>query len=155
MNPAEVKEMIERHLGKVEEIEFEYKDGVDKDGKPIMKKDRFKMSALNPERLSELYELMSMLKGVDIDPTTIVDKITKDWLDRVTNLAMPCLKENYPDIEDSVLKELIMRHAIQFFNHMCEQNLKMGAGISSDIEKIKARIDARQTALARKAEAGI
>ena len=83
------------------------------------------MNSITVERLPELYELMKIMESSVSNPFSVLGKINSTWLNKLSDLAISCLKPNYSEINDNVLKELIQRNSMKFFAHMCEQNLKM------------------------------
>lgn len=152
MELEEIRKAIDRHLGQCEEIELEYETGTVTNEGPVIKKDKFKMNSIDVKDIPKLYDIMSIMKGADKDPTLIMDRITESWLNKLTSLALKCLKPHYQEIEDEVLEELIRRNFLVFFNHIVEQNTRMPGG--GDVEKIRSRMDAYKTAVAGREEEG-
>jgi len=123
----EIKKWIEKDLGQTTEMELE------RNGKII----KLKVNPLPVEKLPELYSLLKAFEGSTVENPKM--NITKEWLDTVGSLGLEILKPNYPDIEDSKLKELVLRNAVVFANEIITQNLAMA---QKPQIKIKERIDA-------------
>ena len=110
----EIKKMIERHLGKSTEIELKTSNG---------KADKFKISPIPTDRLPELFSLMKAFEGSTLDKPSI--NVTKEWQTNLANLGVEALKPNYPDIEESLLRELVLRNSIVFATELLTQNLSI------------------------------
>ena len=120
------KDLIRRHLGLSSEITLVNQDG---------DVDKFKLSPVNIEDLLDVYDIMNI-----INPTTMKQEITSEWLEKVTKLGLISLKPNYPDVEDNILKELVKRHALLFANEIW--NINLGGMKSKEVDKIKKIQDA-------------
>lgn len=121
----EIRKKIERHLGRSTEIELENEKG---------QKDKFKINPLPVGKLPELYKLSRPFQNPNQQP-----EITEEWLNIVGDLGVASLQPNYPDIEESILRELVLRNNMKFATELVMGNLKIGR---SDTEKIKARMNA-------------
>jgi len=124
----EMEEVIRRHLGRPSEIELENAAG---------QKDKFKISPLPVNQLPKLYETMKVLKGTDRDPMAFLENINEEFLNNIAELGLSVLKPNYPDVDDSILRELVLRNAILFAAELWSQNMGLTSRAMGDIEAIK------------------
>jgi hypothetical protein len=123
------KEMIQRHLGFPGEVSIMNRDG---------DTDKFVLSPLSVENIIDVYDIMNI-----INPVTMKQEITAEWLEKVSKLGLLSLKPNYPDMDDDTLKELVKRHALIFANEIW--NINLGNMRSRETEKIKKIQDAIAT----------
>ena len=127
---ATMETTIRRHLGQPSELELTTTDGT---------KTKFKLSPIPVEKIPDLYATMRVLRGAsESDPTTFFDNITPELLERVSELGFYSLKPNYPDVDDKLLKELVMRNALAFMGKLWEENLGSGMGMNISDKELKA-----------------
>jgi len=134
---ATMETTIRRHLGQPSELELTATDGT---------KTKFKISPLPLELIPDAYATMRVLQGAsETNPTPMFENMTGAILEQVAMLGVAVLKPNYPDVDDKLLKELVLRNALPFIGKIWEQNLgkEMSMNISdkelSAINRMKAK----------------
>lgn len=132
-----MEKKFRKHLGYASEIELDAPDG---------SKDKFKVSPLDPERLPDLYKSFNIFTEVtkfsdlmvkkeeeltDEEKENLLggvlnlfEKLDKETLDRIGNLGLSTLKPNYPNIDDKLLKGLVMKNTFQFLMHLWTENMQ-------------------------------
>lgn len=114
----EIKKIIDRHLGKATDVELENEDGTT---------DIFKMNPLPIERVPELYDTVVIMKDVSKEnPSAVFKNITPVIANKIVDLAVECLKPNYPEELLPQLKEIVMRNILVFVNAMWSYNIGIG-----------------------------
>ena len=127
-NAEEIQKTSERHIGKPQDIELELPD----------KKLTVKMSPLSIEQVIELYGTLTVLKGVDKDPTAIFQNINKEFITKISALAFNVIKPNHPEIPADELKEAITRNVLVIANALWERNLGMGSREIGEVKRQQA-----------------
>lgn len=123
-----MKNVIEKYLGNPSSIEIKHVDGT---------RQKFELSPLAPEDLPKLYEIMDLATN---------RKMTKETLEKIAALGVKCLKPNYPKVDESKLKEFVMRNAITFADTMWLSNLGIPtiSTSKSALDKIKEKQNANR-----------